>query len=69
MQGYRKRTDYDTVNRHILARNLQPTTRRSTEIDTTSCGFQERVFLVELYKLEGRTSAVALLSAGVEIRE
>ena len=55
------RTDDDTVIRHMLASNLQPTTRRSTKIDAASCSLQKVVLLVELNELEGRSSAVALL--------
>ncbi len=56
-------TDNNAVRRHILACNLQPTTRSSAQINDTSRGFEEGVFLVELNKLEGRTGAIALLSS------
>ena len=55
------RTNDDTVIRHMLASNLQPTTGRSAKIDAASRGFEEVVLLVELNELEGRSSAVALL--------
>lgn len=49
---YLARTDDDAVRRHILACNLQPTSRRRAKINTTSSSFEERVFLVELNELE-----------------
>ena len=47
------RTDYHTVLRHVLARDLQPTTGGSTKIDAASCRLEERVLLVQLDELEG----------------
>jgi len=58
------RTDDQTVHGHCLARNLKPSPRRSAKVYTTSCGFQEGVFLVQLNKFEGGTSAVPLFSVG-----
>ena len=55
------RTNDDTVIRHMLASNLQPTTGRSAKIDAASCSLEEVVLFVELNELEGRSSAVALL--------
>ena len=57
------RTDNNTVQGHILARDLQPTARSRTQIYTASCGLQKRVFLVELDELERGTRTVALLPA------
>lgn len=61
-ESERKLTDDETINRHIFTGYLQPTTRSSTQVDTASCGLEERVLFVKLDKLEGRTSSVALLS-------
>ena len=53
MQGEGRRTDNDTVYGHVLARNLEPSTRGSAKIDTTFCRLEEVVLLVQLYELEG----------------
>ena len=58
-----RRTDNDTINGHVLARNLEPSTRGSAKIDTTFCRLEEVVLLVQLDELEGRTRTVPLLSA------
>ena len=62
------RTDDDAIDWHVLARYLQPTARRSAQIDTTSRRLQKVVLLVELDELEGRPSAVALLSGNVQYK-
>ena len=47
-----QRTDDDAIRGHILASDLKPTSWRSAQVDTTSCGSQEIVFFVQLYQLE-----------------
>lgn len=59
---YQINSDDDGVWRHILGCDLKPSSRGSTEIDNTSCGSKEVVFLVELDKFEGRTRTVTLFS-------
>jgi hypothetical protein len=56
-------TDNDTIDRHVFTGDLQPPTGRRTKIYAASSSLEERVFFVELYELERRTCAVALLSA------
>ena len=55
------RTDDETVLWHVLASNLEPTSRSSTKIDTASCRLQKLELLVELNELEGGSSSVPLL--------
>ena len=57
------RTNDQTAHGHRLAHNLEPTPGRSAKIYATSCGFQERVFLVQLDQLERGTCTVPLFSA------
>ena len=65
------RTDNNAVYRHVLARDLQPTSWCSTQIDTTSRGLKEGVLFVELNELEGGTGTVPLLpvrTCSVDVR-
>ena len=59
-EGEDWRTNDDAIWGHILAGDLQPTSRSGTQVYTTSCRFQEVVLFVQLYQLERRTSSVAL---------
>lgn len=57
-------TDDDRVLlRHLLGRDLQPTSRGGTQINDAFGRGEKVVFAVQLNKLEGGTGAVALLSA------
>ena len=60
-----RHTDNDAVHWHVLAGYLQPTTRSSTKINTTSCTLEKGELLVQLNELERRTGSVPLLSAQV----
>ena len=56
-------TDDDRVLlRHLLGRDLQPTSRSGTQIDDTFGRGEKVVFAVQLDELEGGTGAVALFS-------
>lgn len=44
----------------MLGCDLQPTSGSSTQIDAAPCIFEDVVFAVELYELEGGSGTVAL---------
>lgn len=61
-EGVEGLTDYNTVRRHVLASDLEPSSGSSTQIDTAPSILEEVVFFVELDELECGTRTVALLS-------
>ena len=46
---------------HVLCSDLQPPSRRSTQIHKHSRTFQEIILFVQLHELKGRSGSVALL--------
>ena len=50
------------ISTYVLGRDLQPTSRRSAQIDYALGVGEEVILAVELHKLESGTGTVSLLS-------